>query len=224
MSGTPRTRAGGLARWAGLGVTLVLAGCAMPPEGAGAAGATAAAMRPPLATVLARLPQEAAGLARGMTADMEASQPGQGAAVDYATLARPGIAARAAIATVMVYDHGQPPLPDDAPAALIETKLGEGVAEATAPAPARRMAEAGRRVLAVPGGAPLQCATLEGSYGRTAMWQQVCVGVAAGRFLKVFVAMPERQRRLLSDVDADVFTQAVAQALRTAPAGTPRPG
>jgi hypothetical protein len=189
-----------------------LAACAVPQDQSPAARASLA--RPPLDAVLARLPEQSSGFTRGMTTDMEASQPGQGRAVDYATLAAPGLAARAAIASVIVYDHGQPPLPADTPAAVIDGKLNEGVAEATAPAPARRMAETGRRALPVPGGAPLQCATVEGSYGRTAMWQQVCVGVAAGRFVKVFIAVPARQRELLTDVDADAFSAAVAAALR----------
>ncbi|WP_157985676.1 hypothetical protein [Teichococcus vastitatis] len=176
-----------------------------------------AALRPSLDQVVGRLPVEAAGFTRGMTADMEASQPGQGRAVDYATAARDGVAARAAIASVMVYDHGVPPLPSDTPDAVVLAKLGEGVAEALSPAPGRSMTERERHALPVAGGGPLQCAVLGGSYGRTAMWQQVCVGVAGGRFLKVFVAVPERQRSLLN-LDADGFARGIALATRGVPA------
>lgn len=203
---------------AGLGLALaaLLAGCAAQPEGAG--GPVVA--RPGLDAVLARLPDEAAGFTRGMTADMEATQPGQGRAVDYATPARAGVAARAAIASVIVYDKGLPPLPPETPPDVVEAQLSEGVAEALMPAPGRQMAEAGRRALEVPGGAPLQCAVLDGTYGRTAMWQQLCVGVAAGRFLKVFIAVPVRQRDLLA-MDADGFTRAIAQAARNTGAVLP---
>ncbi|MCQ4160695.1 hypothetical protein NON00_12235 [Roseomonas sp. GC11] len=207
-------KAAGLGLWLVLGAGGLLAGCAVDPEGQAATGAARAAPRPSLDATLARLPEQAAGFSRGMTTDMEATQPGQGRAVDYATPARPGLAARAAIASVMIYDHGHPPLGAETPAALITTKLDEGIAEATSPAPGRRMNEAGRHTLTVPGGAvPLQCAVLEGNYGRTAMWQQICVGVAAGRFLKVFVAVPTRQKALLGEADADAFAQAIAQGL-----------
>jgi hypothetical protein len=200
---------------AGALLAAMLAGCVAPGSQDGAA------MRPPLDEVLARLPAEADGFTRGITADMEANQPGQGRAIDYATAARDGVAARAAIATVMIYDHGMPPLPPATPEANVVAKLEEGVAEALSPAPGRSMAERERHVLPVSGGGPLQCAVLGGSYGRTAMWQQVCVGVAAGRFLKVFVAVPERQRSLLN-LDADGFTRRIALAARGAAEMTAR--
>lgn len=186
----------------------MLAGCAAPQQGRFAPEA-----RPSLDAALSRLPEEAAGFTRGVTTDMEATQPGQGRAVDYATQAGFGIAARAAIASVILYDRGQPPLPPDTPQAVIEAQLNEGVVETTAPAPGRQMAESHRRDLPAAGGAPLRCATLEGTYGRTAMWQQMCVGVAAGRFVKIFVAVPTRQKDLLA-MDADGFAQAVTAALR----------
>lgn len=208
-------RGGGIGLWLALGAGGLLAACAQDPaQQAATAAAAQAALRPSLDATLARLPEQAGGFARGMTTDMEASQPGQGRAVDYATLARPGVAARAAIASVLVYDQGQPPLRADTPDSAITPRLDEGVAEATGPAPGRRMTESGRHVLAVPGGAPMQCAVLEGTYGRTAMWQQVCVGVAAGRYLKVFVAVPARQKALLTEMDADLFTRTIAQAAR----------
>lgn len=187
----------------------LLAACVVPPPGGGDQGAA----RPSLDAVLARLPEQAAGFARGTTTDMEASQPGQGRAVDYATLADAGVAARAAIASVMVYDHGLSMTPASASAVLVEEKLNEGVRDALVPAPGRQMRESGRHTLPVGTGAPLRCAVLEGTYGRTAMWQQVCVGTAAGRFLKVFVAVPTRQKDLLG-MNADAFTQVIAAAAR----------
>ncbi|MXP62338.1 hypothetical protein E0493_03095 [Roseomonas sp. M0104] len=208
------------ARWpALLALGGLLAACAAQPPGSDAD----AAARPNLDGTLARLPDYVVGFSRGMTTDMEASQPGQGRAVDYATPAHPGVAARAAIASVMVYDQGLPPLPASTPDSVVTAKLDEGVQEALAPAPGRYLAESGRHAMAMAGGGPLQCAELQGTYGRTAMWQQVCVGVAAGRFLKVFVAVPTRQKDLLG-LDADGFTRAVAQAVRGVPEGSvPQP-
>ncbi|MDJ0388596.1 hypothetical protein QMO56_10785 [Roseomonas sp. E05] len=198
------------ARWpALLALGGLLAACAVQPPG----GEAAATARPSLDAALARLPGHAAGFSRGMTTDMEASQPGQGRAVDYATPAHPGIAARAAIASVIIYDQGLPPLPAGTQGTTVTAKLDEGVQEALAPAPGRSLAESGRHVLPVAGGGPLQCAELQGTYGRTAMWQQICVGVAAGRFLKVFVAVPTRQKDLLG-LDADSFSREIAQAVR----------
>jgi len=192
----------------------LLAGCVAPGNEAATGAAAAAKARPSYDIVLARLPEQAGGFSRGMTTDMEASAPGQGRAVDYATLARSGVAARAAIASVILYEHGQPVLTPATPATTVTGKLEEGVAEATSPAPGRRMAETARHVLEVPGGTAMQCAVIEGTYGRSAMWQQVCVGVAAGRFLKVFVAVPARQKALLTEMDADAFTRSIAQAAR----------
>ncbi|ONG47484.1 hypothetical protein BKE38_23165 [Pseudoroseomonas deserti] len=207
-------KAAGPGLWLVLSAAGLLAGCVAPGQEAATGAAGAAQARPSYDIVLARLPEQAAGFSRGMTTDMEASSPGQGRAVDYATLARTGVAARAAIASVILYEHGQPVLTPDTPAAVVTGKLEEGVAEATSPAPGRRMAETSRHVLEVAGGTPMQCAVIEGTYGRSAMWQQVCVGVAAGRFLKVFVAVPARQKALLTEMDADAFTRSIAQAAR----------
>ncbi|WP_159999468.1 hypothetical protein [Roseomonas sp. 18066] len=207
-------KAAGPGLWLALTASGLLAGCVAPGDEAATGAARAAQQRPSYDIVLARLPEQAGGFSRGMTTDMEASAPGQGRAVDYATPARTGVAARAAIASVILYEHGQPVLTPATPAAVVTGKLEEGVAEATSPAPGRRMAETARHVLEVPGGAAMQCAVIEGTYGRSAMWQQVCVGVAAGRFLKVFVAVPARQKALLTEMDADAFTRSIAQAAR----------
>ncbi|WP_456316560.1 YjbE family putative metal transport protein [Teichococcus cervicalis] len=83
-------RGGGIGLWLALGAGGLLAACAQDPaQQAATAAAAQAALRPSLDATLARLPEQAGGFARGMTTDMEASQPGQGRAVDYATLARP---------------------------------------------------------------------------------------------------------------------------------------
>jgi hypothetical protein len=111
----------------------------------------------------------------------------------------------------MIYDMGRPPLPDDAPPAIVTPLLDEAVREATVLPPGRTLAETGRRSLPLAGGGSLTCADLSGSFGRTAVEQQVCAGTAAGRFLRVHVTMPRRNSTV---ADADEFTRGVAQALR----------
>lgn len=194
------------------GATL-LSACAVPQDPDAAARA-AAGTRPPLATVLARLPVEVAGFERGETTNFEERQPGYGSAVEYTTPARNGLPARAAVASVMIYDMGRPPLPDSAPAELVTPLLDEAVREATVLPPGRTLAETGRRTLALPAGGSMTCADLSGSFGRTAVEQQVCAGTAAGRFLRVHVTMPRRNSNV---ADADEFTRGVAQALRGTP-------
>jgi hypothetical protein len=63
----------------------------------------------------------------------------------------------------------------------------------------------------VPGGAPLSCARLEGTYGRQQVRTLVCLGAAAGRYLKVQVTTPQRQ---VVPVDSEAFVAAIAQAAR----------
>ena len=194
------------------GATL-LSACAVPQDPDAAARASAGT-RPPLATVLARLPVEVAGFERGETTNFEERQPGYGSAVEYTTPARNGLPARAAVASVMIYDMGRPPLPDNAPAELVTPLLDEAVREATVLPPGRTLAETGRRTLTLPAGGSMTCADLSGSFGRTAVEQQVCAGTAAGRFLRVHVTMPRRNSNV---ADADEFTRGVAQALRGMP-------
>lgn len=188
-----------------------LTGCAVPQSPEDAARAAAAA-RPPISTVLVRLPVEVAGFERGDTTNFEDRQPGYGSAVEYVTPARNGLPARAAVASVMIYDMGRPPLPDQAGAEVITPLLDEAVREATVLPPGRTLAETGRRALPLADGGSMTCADLSGSFGRTAVDQQVCAGTAAGRFLRVHVTMP---RRNASAADADEFTRGIAQALRT---------
>lgn len=195
---------------AALPALALLAGCANPgPE----AARRAAPARPPVTEALARLPEWVAGFERGATTDFETTRPGYGSAVEYTTPPRSGLPARAAVASVLLYDLGQPPLSNAAPATLVTPVLDEAVREATVLPPGRTLAETGRRSLALADGGSLTCADLSGSFGRTAVEQQVCAGTAAGRFLRVHVTMSRRNSEV---ADADAFTRAVAEALRGA--------
>jgi hypothetical protein len=196
-------------------VALALLAACVPPQSPEEQAQAALRARPPLADVLARLPVEAAGFDRGSTTNFEDRQPGYGSAVEYTTPARNGLPARAAVASVLVYDLGQQALPDNAPATAVTPVLDEAVREATALPPGRSLAETGRRGLVLPDGGSMTCADLSGSFGRTAVEQQVCAGTAAGRFLRVHVTMPRRNSGV---ADADDFTRAVAAALRALPA------
>jgi hypothetical protein len=192
----------------------LLAACAAPQSPEEQAQAALRA-RPALADILARLPIEVAGFERGATTNFEERQPGYGSAVEYATPARDGLPARAAVASVMVFDLGQQALPDNAPAGTVTPVLDEAVREATVLPPGRTLAETTRRSLVLPDGGSMTCADLSGSFGRTAVEQQVCAGTAAGRFLRVHVTMPRRNSGV---ADGDDFTRAVATVLR-APSG-----
>jgi hypothetical protein len=75
----------------------------------------------------------------------------------------------------------------------------------------QELAERGRSALSVPGGGPLSCAVLEGSYGRQQVRTQVCLGAAAGRFVKVQVTSPLRP---VVPVDTEPFVIAITQAAR----------
>lgn len=164
--------------------------------------------RPTLEAAAARLPAEAAGFTRGATLWPERERAGQGVAVEYAG------PARAAVATVSLYDHGQGPVAERD--ARLAAEFSAGVADVVALAGTRtsqRIAERERTELAVPGGAPLSCARLEGTYGRQEVRTLVCVGAAAGRFLKVQVTSPARPLR---PVDPHPFIVEIAQAARRA--------
>ena len=192
----------------------LMAACAAPQSPEEQAQAALRA-RPALVEVLARLPMEAAGFERGTTTNFEERQPGYGSAVEYTTPARDGLPARAAVASVMLYDLGQQALPANAPAEAVTSVLDEAVREATVLPPGRTLAEIARRNLPLPDGGSMTCADLSGSFGRTAVEQQVCAGTAAGRFLRVHVTMPRRNNGV---ADADDFTRAIAAAARRASA------
>jgi hypothetical protein len=166
--------------------------------------------RPTLEAAAARLPASVAGFNRGDTVWHERERPGYGVAVEFAG------PSRAAVATVTLYDRGQGAIPDRAGDARVANEFAGSVREVLAVADTRtnhRIAERERREIAVPGGAPLSCARLEGTYGRQEVGTLVCVGAAAGRFLKVQVIAPARQVR---PVDPVPFVVAVTQAARGA--------
>jgi hypothetical protein len=189
-------------RPAALLLTLGLSACAAGPE----APVARAPAIPTLESAAARLPATVEGFTRGETAWHERERPGQGVTADYAG------PARSAVATVSLYDRGAGPVGEDP--ARLEGEFRNAVAEAMASADRRtsqRMTERERNTLPVPGGAPLSCARLDGLYGRQEVRTVVCLGSAAGRFIKVQVTSPARQVRA---VDPIPFIQGVTQAAR----------
>ena len=87
------------------------------------------------------------------------------------------------------------------------------VSEATAlPADrtGRQLSVASRAPLAAAGG-DLSCAVLAGTFGRTLVERQVCLGLAGGRFLRMQVTMPSRGAPV---ADAQAFAREVAEAAR----------
>ncbi|WP_140886343.1 hypothetical protein [Muricoccus nepalensis] len=188
--------AGGLLGLAGAAL-IALAGCAVPE------GPAAPSTRAPAEAVLARLPAQAAGFDRFGVQDVAPEDPGAGKVVEYAT------ARRVAVAQVFLYDLGRPAVePAD-----LGPEAERAVSEATAlpfDRTGRQLAVASRSPLAVPGG-DLSCALLTGTFGRNQVERQVCVGVVAGRFLRVQVTMPRRGAPV---ADARAFTQEVAAAAR----------
>lgn len=175
-----------------------LAACALPDAGSQAA----------LDAAAARLPAEVAGFTRGSTVWHERERPGTGFSVEYAG------PSRAAVATVSLYDRGQPAVA--AQDARLAAEFSNAVAEVVAVAGTRtsqQIAERDRSSVAVPGGSPLSCARLEGTYGRQPVNTLVCLGSAAGRYIKVQVTSPARQVR---PVDPMPFVVQVTQAARGA--------
>nr|MCV4209292.1 hypothetical protein [Roseomonas sp. SXEYE001] len=180
----------------------VLAGCAVTEE---EAAARAQHERPLIDTVLARLPAGAAGFERGTTMDVAPGDPNAGKVVEYAT------SGRVAVGHVFVYDMGRPSVT----AADLPPEVERAISEGTglpADRTGRELAVAGRSPVTVPGG-DLSCALLEGSFGRLRVERHVCVGVAAGRFLRVQVTMPSRSG---TAVDARGFAAEIARAARGA--------
>jgi hypothetical protein len=190
-----------------LGALALPVACA-PQDGARRGALSSSTGAATLDAAAARLPAEAADFTRGSTVWLEADRPGQGVAVEYAG------PSRAAVATVSLYDRGQGPVGDRDP--RLAQEFSVAVAEVVALADTRtnqRLVERGRSEVAVPGGAPLSCALLEGTYGRQQVRTLVCLGAAAGRFLKVQVTSPQRP---VVPVDAEPFLVAIARAARGA--------
>lgn len=190
-----------------LGALALPVACA-PQEGARRAAQTASPGALTLEAAAGRLPAEATGFARGATFWLEAERPGQGAAVEYAG------PSRAAVATVSLYDRSQGTIADRDP--RLAGEFAAALAEVMALAGTRtsqRLTERGRSEVAVADGAPMSCARLEGTYGRQQVRTLVCLGAAAGRYLKVQVTTPQRQ---VVPVDSEAFVAAIAQAARGA--------
>lgn len=196
-------------RWPTLLLALLLpVACAPPQAGREGGPPAASAGWPTLEAAATRLPAEAVAFTRGRSLWLERDQPGHGVAVEYAG------PARAAVATVSLYDRGQGPVADSD--ARLASEFSAAIAEVVAMAGTRtsqQIAERGRSEVPVPGGAPLSCARLEGTYGRQEVRTLVCLGSAAGRFLKVQVTSPARPVR---PVDPVPFVVEIAQAARRA--------
>lgn len=189
----------------------LMAGCAEDTEGlaTGATSRVGGSGRPTLQSATERLPPNVAGFTRRDTTWHEPGRAGMGVAVDYDG------PARSAVSTVSVYDRGRAAVPDDVNAPVLQDEFAAAVNEALALAGTRtshRIVEQGRRDIEVPGQAPIRCASLQGTYGRQEVQTLVCVGAAAGRFLKVLVTSPARQVR---PVDPVPFIVGIAQAARS---------
>jgi hypothetical protein len=187
---------------------LLLAACAT--EGGGGRTAAPAVVATPLEAAAAQLPESAAGFSRGSAVWHERERPGLGVSIEYAG------PSRAAVATVSLYDRAEGAVPDTPGHPRLAREFTEAVAEVVALAGTRtsqQLAESGRAELPVPGGAPLSCARLDGTYGRQEVRTLVCLGAAAGRFLKVQVTSPARQVR---PVDPLPFVVEITQAARGA--------
>ncbi|WP_338661988.1 hypothetical protein VQH23_17375 [Pararoseomonas sp. SCSIO 73927] len=176
-----------------------LAGCATTGEDEAAAPRD----RPAIDAVLARLPAAAAGFERGAAQDVAPGDAGAGKVTEYVT------PRRVAVGHVFLYDLGRPRVT----AAELPPEVERAVAEATAlpsDRTGRQLSVAGRYTVPARGG-DLSCASLEGSFGRTRVERQVCVGVADGRFLRVQVTMPSSAAPA---ADARAFAAEVAGAAR----------
>jgi hypothetical protein len=173
----------------------LLAGCAAPEQ------VEAPRERPSIDAVLARLPAQVAGFERGVVQDVAPGDPGAGKVVEYVT------PRRVAVAYVFVYDMGRPTVTR----ADLPAEVERAISEATAlpsDRTGRQLSVASRTPLPARGG-DLSCAALEGSFGRTQVERQVCVGVAGERFLRVQVTMPSRGGPV---ADARGFAAEVAAA------------
>jgi hypothetical protein len=186
----------------------LVAGCAEGPDGARPSTGGRPGDRPSLEQAASRLPQSIADFTRGDTLWHERERPGYGVAVDYAG------PARSAVSTVSLYDRGEPRVPSDITSAAIQREFALAVQDVLAMADQRTsqaITDGERSVLAVPDQAPLQCIDMRGTYGRAEVRTLLCVGEAAGRFLKVQVTTPVRQVR---PVDLRPFVVGIAQSAR----------
>ena len=178
---------------AALASLTLLGACTDGDLGSGGSGSAAAA---------ARLPQQAAGFVRGRVIDYERERPGYGTGVDYAT---PN---RAAVATVSLYTKGRSSEPSSAD---VETELRVAVQEASETAISGRSARrftAGQPTTMAEG---LRCVRLQGTFGRAPVQRLVCVGTAAGRYIRVQVTQPASG---VPGADPNAFAAAMIRAAR----------
>lgn len=192
-----------------LALSIGMAGCAQEVGGGATAATEPRGGRPTLAAMAERLPVTVAGFTRRDTTWHEQARAGLGVAMDYDG------PARSAVSTVSVYDRGHAGVPNDIDSPVLQAEFTAAVSEAVALAGTRtsqRIAERDRTEVPVPGQAPMRCATLHGTYGRQEVQTLVCLGPAAGRFLKILVTSPMRQVR---PVDPMPFVIGVAQAARS---------
>jgi hypothetical protein len=193
---------------------LLLLPAACAPQAGAPDGPQAGRAAPPaavsgsLAAAAARLPQSAAGFTRGDATWHEPARPGLGVTVDYAG------PERAAVATVSLYDRAQGAVGGGLSEPRFAREFSEAVREVVAVAGTRtsqQIAERERREVAVPGGQPLACSWFDGTYGRQEVRTLLCLGAAAGRFIKFQVTAPARPVR---PVDPMPFVVEVTRAAR----------
>jgi len=168
-----------------LAALLLLAGCATDAPPAATRLSTADAL-------LARLPDSVGGFRRGATTPL--TDPAPGSEVAYAT------ANRAIAGYVQVLRRAEP-----LPAGTAAAELRRFVAEA-ATGSSRRMRERAPPTLA-----GLDCAELEGTYGRQAVESLACAGVFGGQLVRLRLTMVRRGERM---AEARGFAEGVAAALR----------
>lgn len=189
---------------------LLLAAACAPQEGPPGLAAGPAAAPASLEAAAARLPASAAEFTRGNATWHERERPGLGVTVDYAG------PARAAVATVSLYDRNEGRVSGGPAEPRLAREFSLAVREVVALAGTRtsqQLAERERREVAVPGGAPLACSWFDGTYGRQEVRTLLCLGAAAGRFIKFQVTAPARPVR---PVDPVPFVVEVTRAARGA--------
>lgn len=178
---------------AALASLTVLGACTDGDLATGGGGSAAAATR---------LPQQAAGFVRGGSTDHERENPGFGTSVNYATRNR------AAVATVSLYTKGRSSEPSSSD---VEAELRIAVQEAS------ETTVSGRSARRFQAGSPmtvpdsLRCVRLTGTFGRAPVQRLVCVGAAAGRYIRIQVTQPAAG---VPGADPSAFATAMVRAAR----------
>jgi hypothetical protein len=194
-------------RGAWLAPLLALAAC-VPPEGETASTGAAVTLPAPRLSVqdaASRLPPEAASFRRGQT--LLVRPPGVGQEVAYATPA----ARQRAAAVVKLAPVGEA-LPDGpgsaAATAAFLAELNDAVQGSDR---ARHMHEVRRFPLEAAGNSALNCALLEGTFGRQPVEGLVCAGAVGGNLVRLRVSMPKVAPTL---ADAPGFAREIIASLR----------